>query len=600
MSGTDKMGETVYELQDYNGAIEEGDLSSNNSSSQGKAYRRKHSFVTGKADSSSNGASKIDLYGSPEPENGSVSPLSELEGDDGNLEEGKVTNAEVKRELKQRHIGMIALGGTIGTGLFIGISAPLENAGPVGSLIAYMFMGTIAYSVVESLGEMATFIPVTSSFTVFSYRFLSPAFGAANGYMYWFSWAITFALELSVVGQIIDFWTSAVPMAAWISIFWVLLTFMNMFPVKYYGEFEFWIAFIKVIAIVGFIIFGLCIVCGAGVTGPIGFRYWRNPGPWGPGIISSEKSEGRFLGWVSSLINAAFTYQGTELVGITAGEAANPRKSVPRAIKKVIFRILFFYILSLFFVGLLVPFNDPKLDSDQYASASPFIIAIQNSGTPVLPHIFNAVILSTIISAGNSNIYIGSRIMLGLAKNGLAPKIFNRVNRHGVPYVAVVFTALFGALAYMETTTGGENAFNWLLNITAIAGFFAWLFISFCHVRFMQALKFQGISRDDLPYKAHFMPYLAYYAIFFMVIIIIIQGFTSFAPVFSGVDFVAAYISVFLFIFVWVLFQIIYRCRFIRRIEDVDIDTDRRDIEAVIWDEPGPKTFWDKFWNVVA
>ncbi|CCE91507.1 amino acid permease TDEL_0C06180 [Torulaspora delbrueckii] len=526
---------------------------------------------------------------------------SDLESSDDFVKEGQVHEAEVKRALKQRHIGMIALGGTIGTGLFIGISTPLSNAGPVGGLIAYLFMATLVYSVVQSLGEMATFIPVTSAFTVFSSRFLSPAFGAASGYMYWFSWAITFALELSVVGQIIEFWTTAVPMAAWITIFWVLLTVSNLFPVKYYGEFEFWIAFIKVIALVGFIIYCLCMVCGAGITGPVGFRYWRNPGAWGPGIISKDKNEGRFLGWVSSLINAAFTYQGTELVGITAGEAANPRKSVPRAIKKVVFRILVFYYPIAVFIGLLVPYNDPKLNSsDSYVSSSPFIIAIENSGTKVLPHIFNAVVLTTIISAGNSNVYVGSRIMYGLAKIKLAPSFFGRTNAAGVPYFAVFFTSAFGALAYMELSTGGASAFNWLLNITGVAGFFTWVLISACHIRFMQALKYRGISRDDLPFKAKFMPWLAYYALFFMVVIILIQGFTAFAPTFSGVDFAAAYVSVFLFIAIWLGAQIWFRCRIFHRLDEVDIDTDRRDIEAVVWDDEPPKTLWDKFWNIVA
>ncbi len=236
--------------------------------------------------------------------------------------------------------------------------------------------------------------------------------------MYWFSWAITFALELSVVGQIIEYWTFSVPLAAWIAIFWVILFSMNLFPVKFYGEVEFWVASIKIIAIIGFIIYAFIMVCGAGVTGPVGFRYWRHPGAWGPGYLFEGTAKGRFLGWVSSLVNAAFTYQGTELTGITAGESKNPRKSVPKAINTVFFRILIFYILSLFFVGMLVPFDDPKLNSDSsYVASSPFIIAIQNSGTPVLPHIFNAVILLTIISAGNSNVYVGSRILYALSQN---------------------------------------------------------------------------------------------------------------------------------------------------------------------------------------
>ncbi|ODQ61459.1 hypothetical protein WICANDRAFT_28688 [Wickerhamomyces anomalus NRRL Y-366-8] len=520
----------------------------------------------------------------------------------GSDQETEVKETQVKRALKPRHISMIALGGTIGTGLFIGISTPLKNAGPVNALIAYLFMATIAYSVTQSLGEMATFIPVSSSFTVFSKRFLSPAIGVANGYMYWFTWCITFALELSIVGQIIEYWTFSVPLAAWIGIFFVILTSMNMIPVKFYGEIEFWVASIKIIAIVGFIIYSFIMVCGAGITGPVGFRYWRNPGPWGPGYIFEGTSKGKFLGWVSSLVNAAFTFQGTELVGVASGESKNPRKTVPKAINKVFFRIMFFYILSLFFIGLLVPFDDPKLNStSSYASSSPFIIAIQNSGTPVLPHIFNAVILLTIISAGNSNVYIGSRIFYSLAQNGLAPKCFAWTTKHGVPYMSVLFTALFGLLGFMVVSKGATTVFNWLLNITAIAGLFAWLFISVSHIRFMQALKFRGISRDELPFKAHFMPWGAYYATFFIIVIIFINGFDAFVGGFNVTSFFTAYISVILFAVLWLFFQFVYfRGRLFVKLEDVDIDTDRREIDAIVWEDDAPKNLWEKFWVAVA
>ena len=371
------------------------------------------------------------------------------EHEDGDEGEGDFHETEVKRALKPRHVSMIALGGTIGTGLFVGISTPLANAGPVGALIAYIFMGSIVYFVTQSLGEMATFIPVTSSITVFSKRFLSPAFGVANGYMYWFNWAITYAVEISVLGQIINYWTDAVPLAGWIIIFWVFISLANFFPVRWYGEFEFWVASVKVIAIVGYLLYALIIVCGGSHQGPIGFRYWRHPGPWGPGIISDNVNKGRFLGWVSSLVNASFTYQGTELVGITAGEAANPRKTVPRAINKVFFRILVFYIGSLFFVGLLVPYNSPELSNDTAVIASsPFVISIQNAGTKVLPHIFNAIVLITIISAANSNVYVGSRVLYSLALSGNAPKQFAYVTKQGVPYLGVICTALLGCLLY--------------------------------------------------------------------------------------------------------------------------------------------------------
>ncbi|KAH3673286.1 hypothetical protein WICMUC_003745 [Wickerhamomyces mucosus] len=516
------------------------------------------------------------------------------------VDHGSIKETQVKRALKPRHVSMIALGGTLGTGIFIGISTPLSEAGPVNCLISYLFVGTLVYSITQSLGEMATFIPVTSSFTVFNARFLSPAFGVANGYMYWFNWATTFAVEISVIGQVIEYWTVAVPLAAWISIFWVLMTISNFFPVKYYGEIQFWIALVKVLAIVGFLFYAFIIVCGAGITGPVGFRYWRNPGPWGPGYLFPDTAKGRFLGWVSSLINASFTYQGTELVGISAGESKNPRKAVPKAINTVFFRILFFYILSIFFIGLLVPYNNPKLSSEtSFVASSPFIIAIQSSGTPVLPHIFNAIILTSIISAANSNVYVGSRILYGLACSGHAPKVYKAVNKGGVPYYGVLTTSLLGALAYMVTSNNANVGFNWLVNITTVAGLFAWFFISVCHIRFMQCLKSRGISRDDLPFKAKFMPYGAYYAAFFIFIIIFIQGYDVFFD-FNASGFFTAYVSVILMAVFWIGAQLWYRCPLLLPLDQIDIDTDRREIDAIIWEDETPKNLWDKFWAIIS
>ncbi|CDK26886.1 unnamed protein product [Kuraishia capsulata CBS 1993] len=534
---------------------------------------------------------------------GKRNPSSDVEKDldDSHVvETGEVHETEVKRNLKSRHISMIALGGTIGTGLFIGTASPLQDAGPVNTLIAYLFMGTLAYSVTQSLGEMATHTPVSGSFCVFNTRYISKAVGFSSNWCYWFSWAITFAIELSVVGQVIEYWTDAVPLWAWILIFFVILTLANFVPVEYYGEVEFWIAAIKVVAIVGFLIYALCMVCGAGKTGPVGFRYWRNPGPWGPGILVSNKSTSRFLGWLSSLINAAFTYQGVELTGVSAGETANPRKAVPNAINKVIFRILIFYIGTLFFIGLLVPYNDPKLtSSDSYISSSPFLIAIENSGTKVLPHIFNAIILSTIISAGNSNVYIGSRILYSMAHSGVAPRCFLWTTPWGIPYIGVIWTALIGLLAFLNVSNTGATVFDWLVNITAVAGLIAWGFISFAHIRFMNVLRDRGISRDSLPYKARFMPWFAYYAAFFILVITFVQGFSVFFD-FNVSDFFTAYISILLFVVLWLGSQltIYFRSPWLIPLSDIDIDSDSLKVDAEVFDESSQNKF-DKFWDKI-
>lgn len=510
------------------------------------------------------------------------SNLSSHEKDNNdNLNQGKV-----KRGLKPRHVSMIALGGTIGTGLFVGTGSALSSAGPLGTLISYIFMATVVYSLAQSLGEMATYIPVTGSFTVFCTRFISPALGASVGWLYWFSWATSYAIELSIVGQVIQYWSTAVPQAAWISIFLIAFSAMNFFPVKVYGEIEFWASSIKLIAIVGWLIYAFCMVCGAGAgTGPIGFRYWKDPGLWGPGnLIPGNTNSGRFLGWLFALVNAAFTYQGSELVGVSAGECANPRKSVPRAINRVFIRIVVFYIMSIFFMGLLVPFNDPHLsDTSQFISSSPFVIAILNSGTRVLDHIFNAVILTTILSAGNSNLYIGSRLLYALGSSNVGPKLLTRTTPSGVPYIGVVITAIFGCLSFLSVSNGSKNAFNWLVSMSTVAGLLTWAAISLCHLRFMRALQYHQISRDSLPFKAKGGRPYAWYSLICIIIIVIIQGFPSFLN-FSLQDFLTSYISLFIFVILWLIFQfIVFRDTQIYKLpKDIDIFTDCIDDEDPI------------------
>ncbi|GMM43771.1 hypothetical protein DAPK24_003460 [Pichia kluyveri] len=522
--------------------------------------------------------------------------------------EGDVHETRIKRGLKSRHVAMIALGGTIGTGLFIGTSSPLKMAGPVNTLIAYIFFGGLAYSVTQSLGEMATHTPIAGSFCTFNTKYLSKSIGFSSNWCYWFQWAITFAIEIFSASQCILYWTDRVPVWAWILIFYVTITMANFVPVKYYGEIEFWVAFVKVIAIVGFLIYALCMVCGAGVTGPVGFRYWRHPGPWGAGAgLVSNVGTDRFLGFVSSLINAAFTYQGVELTGISAGESANPRKTVPKAINKVIVRILLFYILTLFFVGLLVPYNDPELSSDKsFIASSPFLISITNSGTPVLPHIFNAVILTTLISAANSNVYIGSRVLYSMAGN-TAPRFFAKTNSHGVPIYGVFCTAVFGALAFLNVSNDGTTVFNWLMNISALAGLICWCFITAAHLRFMEILKSRNISRDTLPYKCTIGPAIAWFTEFFLVLIVFIQGYAVFFD-FNANDFFANYISLIMVVVFWMAAQFtVYRKEpWLIPLDVADIDSEARKAAEEVWEDDddedynNPNKSWmDKFWDAV-
>ncbi|PGH35107.1 AAT family amino acid transporter [[Emmonsia] crescens] len=505
---------------------------------------------------------------------------------------------QLQRRLKSRHLQMIAIGGTIGTGLFIGSGGAISQAGPAGALIAYAFVGSIVYSVIVSLGEMATYIPIAGAFTSYATRFVDPSLGFAMGWIYWFSWAITFALELTATGLIIQYWNDDIPIGIFIAVFWIFITSINMLPVSFYGEIEFWFSSIKVITVIGFMIFGICMNAGAGQQGYLGFKYWHTPGAFAPyllEVIGHDKvATAKFIGFWATLIQAGFSYQGTELVGIAAGETENPRKAVPAAIKKTFYRILFLFVLTIFFIGILIPYtNKDLLSKASNASASPFVIAANLAGVKTLPGLINAVLLTVVLSAANSNVYSGSRIIVGLAQDGCAPRFFTKTTKGGVPILSVLFTAAFGLLGFLNLSNSGSVVFEWFMNISSIAGFISWSCINGCHLSFMRALRARNLSRDALPYKAPFQPYLAWYGLFFNILIIITQGFTAFLP-WKVSNFFISYISLILFVVLYSGHKIIYRTSFVKPWE-ADLDTGRLGLDAETWETTKvPTTVWER------
>jgi yeast amino acid transporter len=477
--------------------------------------------------------------------------------------------------------------------LFIGSGTAIAESGPAGALIAYLFVGTIVYSVMTSLGEMATYIPIPGAFTSYAARFVDPSLGFAMGWIYWFSWAITYALELTATGLIIQYWDKSISIGVFIGVFWVVITCLNMLPVGFYGELEFWLSSVKIITIVGFMIFAICIDAGAGQQGYLGFHTWGNPGAFAPYLLDSTGAKAKFVGFWAVLIQAGFSYQGTELVGIAVGECENPRKTMPSAIRKTFYRILLFFVLTIFFIGLLVPYTNKQLLSGASdATASPFVIAADLAGVKVLPGIINGVLLTVVLSAANSNVYSGSRIVLGLAQEGFAPRIFRQTSARGVPYYAVIFTSAIGLLAFLNLSNSGSTVFNWFVNISSVAGFISWASLNGCHIAFMRALAARNISRDLLPYKAMWQPYFAWYGLFFNVLIILTQGFTAWIPTFSVSGFFVSYISLILFAVLYLGHKIVYRTRFVRPIE-ADLDTGRTEPDNGVY-EAESTSFWRK------
>ncbi|KAI8090561.1 amino acid permease-domain-containing protein [Thamnidium elegans] len=480
-----------------------------------------------------------------------------------------------KRGLDARHIQMISLGGAIGTGLFLNSGSNIAQAGPAGALIAYS-----VYCIMTCLGEMATFMPVSGSFNHYATRFVHPSLGFALGWNYWFS-AVTIATELAAAATIIKYWNEVLPDAAWSTIFLVLIVAINFLGVRIYGELEYWFALIKIIIVVVFIIIAILTTAGAVGGKTIGFEYWNNPGAFNNGVV----------GTISVLLSAGFSFQGTEVVGITAGEAKNPTKTVPRAIRNTFWRIIIFYILTILLLGMCIPYDNPDLENpDGGPGTASFTLVFKLAGIAAGADVINAIVLTSVLSAANSSLYSTSRTLLGLARDGNAPAFLGRVNKHGSPFCA-------------------EEAFVWFLSITAVSGFISWGGISGVHLRFRRAYVRQGRSVEELPYKAMGYPFSGIFATGLCILIILGQGYTAFTPKFDGLKFAMNYIGVIPFILCYVG-HLCYAKKGFIPLEEVDFESGRvtrfdieKDIEEVddaLAGLPKWKRFWKKVLIIVA
>lgn len=384
---------------------------------------------------------------------------AEVESVDNNLTTVEKSNirsakAPLQRKLKSRHLQMIAIGGSIGTGLFVGSGSALASGGPAALLIAWILTGVMMYSTVQALGELAVTFPVSGSFVQYNTRFISPIWGFCMAWNYALQWLVVLPLELVACSLTIKYWNTSVNSAAWVAIFYVAISGINMFGIRGYGEAEFVFSLCKVLAIIGFIILGIVLNCGGGpIKGYIGGKYWSDPGAFANG----------FKGVCSVFVTAAFSFAGTELCGLAAAETANPRKSLPSATKQVFWRITLFYIISLTLIGVLVPYNDPQLldgSSSVDAKASPFVIAIKNHGIKGLPSVMNAVIMIAVLSVGNSSVFGCSRCLASLAEMGMAPKSFGFIDRMGRPMVGIGISLLFGLLCFLAASPQEGTVFT--------------------------------------------------------------------------------------------------------------------------------------------
>lgn len=466
---------------------------------------------------------------------------------------------ELHRGLKARHLTMIAIGGSIGTGLFVASGATVAQAGPGGALLAYMLIGLMVYFLMTSLGELAAYMPVSGSFATYGSRYVDEGFGFALGWNYWYNWAVTVAVDLVAAQLVMQYWFPGVNTVAWSALFLAIIFALNYISVRGFGESEYWFALIKVVTVIVFIVVGVAMIFGILHGGEQ--AGWHN---WTIG-------DAPFSGGVGAMIGVAmivgFSFQGTELIGIAAGESQDPKRNIPIAVRQVFWRILLFYILAILVISLIIPYSDPSLLRNDVTDVgvSPFTLVFKRAGLAFAAGVMNAVILTSVLSAGNSGMYASSRILYALAVVGKAPRCFASLSKNGVPRNALYATTAISMLCFLTSLFENKSVYLWLLNTSGMCGFIAWLGIAISHYRFRKGYVTQGRDLSKLPYRSKWFPFGPIFAFVLCLIIALGQNYKGFfAEKIDWLEMLATYIGIPLFLAIWLGYKLKNKTRIIR------------------------------------
>ncbi|AMA64976.1 Lysine-specific permease [Candidatus Arsenophonus lipoptenae] len=469
------------------------------------------------------------------------------------------TTTILRQELKSSHLIMIAIGGSIGTGLFIASGATIAQAGPGGALVSYVIVGLMVYFLMTSLGELAAYLPISGSFATYGSRYVDDGFGFALGWNYWYNWAITIAVDLVAVQLIMEYWFPKIDGWVWSTIFLIIIFIFNYISIKGFAEAEYWFSLIKIITVIIFIIIGLLLIIGSINHGleNIGWHNWKI-------------GEAPFVGGLSSIIGVSmivgFSFQGTELIGVVAAESKDPYSSIPKAVRQVFWRILLFYVLSILVISLIIPYWDPRLlcNNIRDINISPFALVFKNAGLVSAANIMNIVILIAVLSSCNSGMYASTRMLYNLAKEGKAPKIFSRLSSSGVPRYALFVTATVAGFCFLSSIFGNQVIYLWLLNTSGITGFIAWLGIAISHYRFRKGYILNGYDLNHLPYLSVYFPIGPIFAFIFCLVIIFGQNYQLFLEdQIDWYDIMTHYFGIFIFLIIWFCYKIIKKTHFI-------------------------------------
>ncbi|OVF10455.1 putative amino acid permease [Clavispora lusitaniae] len=489
-----------------------------------------------------------------------------------------------KRTLEVRHVNLIAIGGSIGTGLFITIgSTGLTEAGPLGLLLGYLFWTAIILMLTVSVGEMVCYLPIDSPFLNISGRVVDPAFECAASINFWLMQSLYIPFEITAVNAMFHYWKDGYSPAIALCIQIAIYAALNIFVVKAYGESEFWLSLGKLILCILLLFFTLITMCGGNPRhDAFGFRNWKAEG--GPiAEFLTTGSSGRFHGFMAGLFSACFVVVSAEYLSMTAGEAKNPRKTMASAFRTVLARLVVFYIGGALSVGILIAYNDPnylkKASDSSDAAASPYVAAMNNLGISVLPDIVNAISMTSAFSAGNSYTYCSSRTLYALSLKGFAPKFFSRCTKKGVPIYCVFVALAFALASLMQLASTGNKVLNYTVSLSTGSQVLNYAFMSTTYLFFYRACKAQNINRDSFSFKSFGQPYTSYVATFFLWLITLVLGYTVFMPGHWSVDaFLYNYLMLFIAVVAFFVYKFWKKTTFVKP-EEADLRTGLDEIE---------------------
>ncbi|KAF2795130.1 amino acid transporter-like protein [Melanomma pulvis-pyrius CBS 109.77] len=507
------------------------------------------------------------------------------------------------RRLSNRQIQWIAIGGSIGTALFVSIGWGLVEGGPGSLFLGFLIYCSFLALANSCMAEMSVFMPVVGGWVRMGSKWVDEAYGFTAGWNFFLYEAVLIPFEISALNLVLTYWRDDIPVAAVVAACIVLYGIINLFAVRAYGESEFWLASGKILLI--FMLFAFTFVTMVGGNpqkDAYGFRYWSHPGSFAEYL--HKGTLGRFEGFLGAFFQASFTCVGPEYVAMVAGEAIYPRKTIKTAFKTMYYRFGLFFIMGSLCVGIILPYDDKTLvnvlnnEGTGTGASSPYVIAMKNMGISVLPDLTNALMVTSIFSAGNSYVYCATRTLYSLSIDGHAPRFLQKTTKAGVPIYCFCVTMIFPFLSFLSAGRAASEGVKWLANITQAAQLLDYIFMCTIYIFFYRALKAQGYNRDDLPYKGWGQPYVAYVGVVFFSVVLGIYGYTSLVTFDVG-TFMTYYAMCFICVVLWVGFKVIKRSKFIKASE-ADLVWERPKIDAYEASIDPPLGLWTDIWQTVT